>query len=39
MLNDYKQLNADQKQIVGGVIAFIILFICLIWLVSTRTHL
>lgn len=37
MLNTYKQLNADEKQIIGGVIAFGLLFIGLLWLVSTTT--
>ena len=37
MLNTYKELNADEKQIIGGVIAFGLLFIGLLWLVSTTT--
>lgn len=37
LFNDYKQLNADEKQIIGGVIAFGLLFIGLLWLVSTTT--
>ena len=37
LINEYRQLNADEKQIVGGVIAFGLLFICLLWLASTTT--